>query len=390
MRSSAFLVLFALADAALAFAVLGGGSGATTTIALPLHPVAGDFVPDDTQLQECSDEGCFQKVLGNVAYYKGPKAALALVDDVYGDGASPACHRAVHAIGAASLARYEGSVARIFANGDSTCGSGYYHGVLERSLVNTKSREPAVLGSIARGLCRGAATMTPWIDYQCLHGLGHGLMIATGLNLPISLAVCKRLDIWWDRDACRGGVFMENMQSSWGFRSLWLRDDDPVYPCNWVAREAKRRCYQLVTSQILPAVGDNWGRAAEMCSEVERDFVYMCFQSLGRDASSRSNRNPAEIVETCAIARPLGGESDCIEAAAKDITSNYASGQRASALCEVVATNLRDRCYYGIGTVMGRFRKLPEGGDVDCRAIAAAPLSVAACLRGGRSTLRHR
>ncbi|HUG64978.1 MAG TPA: hypothetical protein VMK83_07155, partial [Gaiellaceae bacterium] len=59
-----------------------------------------------------------------------------------------------------------------------------------------------------------------------------GLMIATGLNLPISLEVCSRLDRWWDRDACRGGAFMENMSSSYGFTSIFLKDDDPLYPCN--------------------------------------------------------------------------------------------------------------------------------------------------------------
>ncbi len=100
--------------------------------------------------------------------------------------------------------------------------------------------------------------MTPWIEYQCFHGLGHGLMIATGLDLAISLEVCSRLDRRWDRDACRGGVFMENISTSYGVRSLWLRDEDPLYPCNWVGLEAKRRCYQLVTSRILPTVGDDW------------------------------------------------------------------------------------------------------------------------------------
>ena len=186
-----------------------------------------------------------------------------------------------------------GSVGRTFAQGSSICGSGYYHGVLERSLVNVRSRTPEALGAAARTLCKATrARVVPWVAYQCFHGLGHGLMIATGLSLPVSLEVCKRLSTRWDRDVCKGGVFMENLSSSYGFRSRWLRDKDPVYPCNWVAREDKFRCYQMVTSRILPAVGDDWDRAAEKCSQVEKDFVHVCFQSLGRDASSRSNRDP--------------------------------------------------------------------------------------------------
>ena len=72
------LVAFALSDAALAFAFLGEDSAAAPTVALPLHPVAGTFVPDETRLSECSDEPCFQQAFGNIAYREGPKSALAL------------------------------------------------------------------------------------------------------------------------------------------------------------------------------------------------------------------------------------------------------------------------------------------------------------------------
>ena len=380
------LVAFAVADAALAFVVMSEDGAAAPAVAQPLHPVAGDFVADQTQLGQCSDDPCFQQAFGNIAYRKGPKAALELVDEVYGSGASQACHRVVHAIGAASLARNGGSVARTFAQGQASCGSGYYHGVLERSLVKVKSRKPGVLAPVARTLCDESASMTPWIAYQCLHGLGHGLMIATGLDLSVSLEVCSRLRRWWDRDACRGGVFMENLSSSYGVRSRWLRDDDPVYPCNSVAFEAKKRCYQMVTSRILPAVGDDWTRAAEACSKVESAFVPMCFRSFGRDASSRSRRDPAETLATCAIARPYGREGDCVSAAAQDVVSNFTSGKEARLLCEAAPSALAESCFEGLGSVLGRLRKTVAAREADCRALTSSDVLVEACMRGGRST----
>jgi hypothetical protein len=381
------LVLGALAEAALALAVSHGESGRTAATALPVHSVAGSFVPDRTQLQACNDERCFQQAFGNIAFYEGPRPALALVDDIYDIG-NPACHGVVHAIGAASLARNQGNVAHTFAEGSSICWSGYYHGVLERSLLGLKSYRPAALGAVARTLCSDAtARDVPWVAYQCLHGLGHGLMISTGLSLPLSLDVCKRLATRWDRDACKGGVFMENISPSYGVHSRWLRADDPVYPCTAVAREDKRRCYQMVTSRILPTVGDDWTRTAELCSEVENDFVSVCFQSFGRDASSRSGRDPAELAPICAIARPYGGEGDCIAAAARDVTANYTSGLMARVLCEAVSENLRGGCYYGIGTVMGQFRTSRAEREGDCRAIVITPHLVDECIRGGQSTL---
>ena len=61
-RIAAFglLTLAALAVAALAVAVIaddGSGTPQTTTAA-PLHPVAGNFEPDETKLEDCSDDDC--------------------------------------------------------------------------------------------------------------------------------------------------------------------------------------------------------------------------------------------------------------------------------------------------------------------------------------------
>jgi hypothetical protein len=380
-------VAFAVLDAALALTAVGAGDDVrAASTPLPLHPVANDFRPDDTSLLECSDAGCFQQAFGNIAYRQGPKAALRLVEDVYGRGEDPACHRVTHVIGAASLARFGGNVTRTLGEGDPTCWSGYYHGVLERSLVKVKSRQPAALARASRGLCSDDS-FSPWVVYGCLHGLGHGLMIATGLNLPVALEVCSRLDRWWDRDACRGGAFMENIQSAYGFTSIFLKEDDPLYPCNWVPTDEKRRCYQIVTSRILTKVGDSWERTAEVCSGVEPAFVSWCFRSFGRDVSSRTNRDVGQIAELCAIAREYGHEADCVEAAAYDITANFTSATRGRELCDTVHSEVRGRCYYGVGIVLGRFRMTQPERVADCEALTDDPRFVGECIRGGRENL---
>lgn len=381
------LALFALADLAFAVIVMrSDGASQAQAAPLPMHPIVGSFVPDGTQLSDCSDPACFQQAFGNISYREGPKPALALAYRLYHHGADLECHRVSHFIGAAALVRFDGNVARALAAGDATCWSGYYHGVLERALLRAKSIEPAALAAVARPLCADR-TMRPIVFYGCLHGLGHGLMIATGLNLPTALDVCSRLNSWWDRDASRGGVFMENISMSYGFRSTWLKDDDPIYPCNWVARAAKRRCYLYATSRILPSVHDDWNRTAAMCMRVEHDFVDECFQSFGRDASNRSGRNPQEIADLCAVARPFGHEGDCVEAASYDVTTNFASGRPGREFCLSVVMDLRAPCFYGLGYALSRFRTTPEARASDCERLARAPAYVAACIRGGVENL---
>ena len=52
--------------------------------------------------------------------------------------------------------------------------------------------------------------ISTFLLYQCVHGLGHGLMIYSRNDLPYSLRICDGLATAWDRNSCTGGVFMQN------------------------------------------------------------------------------------------------------------------------------------------------------------------------------------
>ena len=337
----------------------GSGSGGS---------VVGPFRPDDTRLEGCLDTDCRRQAFGNVAYREGPKAALDLFDDKLSEQAIEAdCHRIAHTIGAASLEYYDGSVAKALANGRSTCWSGYYHGVVERSFVGASRAE---LPKRSRDICKDPdIRRTSFLAYQCVHGLGHGLMIHTGYDLPASLHVCDQLETGWDSDSCEAGVFMENISSSYGVKSRWLRDDDLIYPCDSVAEKYKLYCYLMVTSRILEANGYDWRKTAAMCRKSDRGWVGTCFQSLGRDASGNTRQNPPRILELCSLAQDMTDE--CIYGAARDITSNDASPRRAKILCEEAADSFRAYCYEGIGTIVGGFHPDRRGRRLACRELTA-------------------
>jgi cytochrome c553 len=326
----------------------------------------GPFRPDSTRLEGCLDTDCRRQAFGNVAYREGARAALDLFEEKMDDAPVEAdCHRIAHTIGAASLEYYEGSVAKALANGRSTCWSGYYHGVVERSFVGSSRAE---LPERSRAICKDPdIRRTSFLAYQCVHGLGHGLMIHTGYDLPGSLGVCDQLETGWDADSCEAGVFMENISSSYGIKSRWLRDDDLIYPCNDIAEKYKLYCYLMVTSRILEANGYDWRATVATCRKSDRGWVATCFQSLGRDASGSTRQNAAKIVDLCGLAGDMARE--CIYGAARDITSNDASPRRAKALCESAATALRGHCYEGIGTIVGGFHAYREGRRAACRAL---------------------
>jgi mono/diheme cytochrome c family protein len=342
------------------------------------RPVA--FEPDDTELSSCRGEyACLEQAFGNIAYDSGPRSALAELDRrIASDRQVEAnCHRIAHMIGAAALQHFRGEIGRAFAAGSASCASGYYHGLLEWKLAGV-SEQRAV--QLARTVCtKRSIRANAFLYYQCVHGLGHGLMLYSKYELPDALDLCHRLGNDFDRISCTGGVFMENQQSSYGLRSKWLRKDNLLYPCTMVAAADKQYCYLMVTSQILPRVGYDWERTARWCRRSDPGFVGICFQSFGRDASGMSRQDPVRIRATCRRARE--GERECLYGAARDILNTNASDLRGRRLCESVPSPNRSYCFFGLGTILNAV----HGTDAERRracARFAGPRDLGACLDG--------
>jgi hypothetical protein len=351
-----------------------------------LHPVAGNFEPDETQIEECGDDvACLQQAFGNVAFQDGPRRALALFESRLASDSvvEQACHRIVHAIGSASLARSGGDIARTFALGSPTCVSGYYHGILERAFLGVTS--PGKLAASARSLCVSAGMRRHgFLDYQCRHGLGHGLMIQTGYDLPVTLSICARLGSGWDRRACASGAFMENVDTRFGVVSRWLDEDDPLYPCGTVATFDGRSCYLRAAARLLSFNEGDFAKTAASCGRL-RDWARTCFQGLGREATDAAPHDPRKTRELCR--RTGSGEADCLFGAARTIAN--ASGARgvepARALCAGVSDGARSECFSGIGLVLGMLYPTDSAREAACVRIAGR--YAGACLEAARAEI---
>ena len=68
-----------------------------------------------------------------------------------------------------------------------------------------------------------------------------------------------------------------------------------------MAERYKFYCYDLVTARILPKVNYNWKKAAAWCRKSEKNWVKVCFQSMGRDASGFTRLDPARILKICRV-----------------------------------------------------------------------------------------
>jgi cytochrome c553 len=343
------------------------------------------FKPDDTTIESCSHSNkpfCYRQAFGNVAYREGPEKALSLLgtDDQTMPGVHADCHQISHWVGHAALAHYHGNAAKALAHGAMTCNSGFYHGVIERAFAGLPRNEVV---KRARQLCTTkAVTKEEFLLYQCVHGLGHGLMIYSGDDLFWSLRACHKLQTNFDRVSCTGGVFMQNLAPGM-ITSRFLKKNDPIYPCNAVAERDKVYCYLMVTSRILTVDKFNWRKTASWCRKSERGWVATCFQSYGRDASGFSHYVPAKTIHLCSFAGRDAGE--CLYGAARDYGNNYAGGKEAANLCELALRKYRGRCFEGVGTILGALNRYGEQRRAACAEVTP-PEYRRACLRGAAVT----
>jgi cytochrome c553 len=339
------------------------------------------FKPDDTKIEDCQGNGsCYEQAFGNLAYEEGPAAALEKLASMQASDPTiaGACHPISHKIGAGGLLHYKGDVGKAFAAGNGTCGSGYYHGLLQWKLAGVASDQVA---TVSRSVCTNPEIKANAFNYyQCNHGLGHGLMLYTALDLPKALDYCHELPES-ESIMCSGGVFMENQSSSFGLHSKWLSKKNLLFPCNskYVQRNDKLYCYLLITSHILPEVNGDWKKTANWCRKSEQAWIRYCFESYGRDVAGSAGRDPRGMENLCAMAG--SGEKDCIYGAARDVMNNDAQDPRGKAFCETVKPKFRGYCFFAIGTILGTQHADTAGKQAACEQFAKGE-DLRQCLAG--------
>ncbi len=343
--------------------------------------VAAPFKPDDTRFADCggADTECLEQAFGNLVFNEGPKPALARLQRMIGTDTTVAtdCHRIAHRMGSAALSRFKDEVAPAFIAGTAVCASGYYHGIIERAFLGQPKDKLAI---VARQLCSDPKiTEQRFLAYQCIHGLGHGLMIYTGYDLPGSLKTCDELNNGFDRVSCSGGVFMENFNSSYGVTSKYLRKDDPIYPCNDVAERHKLYCYLLVTANILRLEGGDQQKTADACRLSEKAWVKTCFESFGRDVSGIAGKSASKALASCRLTK--ANESDCLYGVSREIVNADAAGERGGRFCAKAPARHRAHCYEGVGSVLASLEPTPEDLRATCRKVGGR--HARSCLRGG-------
>lgn len=235
-----------------------------------------------------------------------------LISDSEG-GSKFDCHQQAHKLGRMSYGIFN---IKAFQTMDTSCHSGLIHGAMEAFL---KEIGTANLALDIKSLCDKADTA--FGKFECLHGVGHGVMAFDDYDMPSALDSCKKLADDYSRESCFGGVFMENIIVSEGngvvpaHQTKWV-SSDPYFPCSGVNQEERLQiqCYLMQTSRMLNMFGYDFKKVSQTCQGAPSNMKSTCFQSMGRDASGQTLRDPLKTESICKLA-PSNFYQDCLKGA---------------------------------------------------------------------------
>lgn len=251
--------------------------------------------------------------------------------------------------------------------------SGCGHGVIQAYLESQAAMDSVTINALCAPY--RSTGRTQWQLFQCVHGMGHGLYLMNGGDLPKALSTCDRLGLGWDRASCYGGAFMENIvgevsphhpstvlaaqeqehDHGQGTTAAFKRLDrsQPLYPCSIMEQKYLRPCYEIQTTAILHFTGGSVRKTAKICDTAPSDMRPVCYQSLGRDITGKARRKPARVRR----------------------------------LCDMGTEQYRGWCYYGAAKSLVDWRATAEPGIEFCREVGTAPGALL-CFRAVGEQLR--
>ncbi len=300
--------------------------------------------------------------------------------------------------------------------------SGCYHGVVQAYLA-AQGTDSTVVSSLCDQIA--VSRTVAWLRFQCVHGLGHGLVQTQSMHLPKALRGCDWLGSVWDRESCYGGAFMEFIlagrgQSHHPHTRKWAstsgdsaaqgehgshggRDEhaghemtqlentaadsfktrnkgDPLYPCTALHERYLQSCYGMQAGIIIESTGADFAKIAAACDLAPEHLRGSCYQGIGTYVSGFMVRNPAKADVACSLGHPKW-RAWCYVGVVKNFIDVTSRAQDGLDFCQ----RITDRptavaCYVGIGEEMGVLVPNLEAREKECAK--AGPSFAPACRYG--------
>lgn len=238
------------------------------------------------------------------------------------------CHTLLHHVGRLAYEKY-GDFDTSMSYQDELCNSGYTHGVIEAYFIASDDIQKALQTACSRN-----AGSTSFRQWQCYHGVGHGIMYFTDKELGRSLTLCSNLTSDFARNSCINGVFMERFIVSGHFGTPAKNVSElTTESCRQQTENDKYDCYFYAPTAYLEVHINDYTGAFEDCQKhAEQKHIATCINGVGSQATKENISSPDTAREICQEA-PKEHVNTCIDGAIGLLINHHASTDPVAELC---------------------------------------------------------
>ena len=271
---------------------------------------AADTAAREILIRCSNDEPCQIKELHAVVQAQSPAVALYALDVMASrnQNVEKESHVLAHEIGYATYDKFKTLPERLSSCRDNAA-SGCFHGVMMKTIGSDGIPTHQVIAHAC-----DEVKPKPTLYFQCLHGLGHGVMmgrILTAKGVPGidairgSLSDCDATAGWYEQQSCYAGAFMEYLVAS--SYQIFHYPVQPKYkagdlhwPCNVIDTKYVQACYQFQGRYILDAKKWDFPAAFKECWQAPDAGKYECASNIGRDILGTPDRSHfTYVVNAC-------------------------------------------------------------------------------------------
>jgi len=269
---------------------------------------------------------------------QNPKAGFDYLRQAIKDNPSLAreCHPLLHHLGHAAYKKYKDFDTTISYQ-DYLCNSGYTHGSIEAHFAASKD-----IAKTLKTTCTSSKKLT-FEQWQCFHGIGHGVMYYTNKDVQESIKLCESLPEN-AKKSCINGLFMERfiIISHTGAADTHAEHIDASI-CEEQPDTYKPDCYVYAPTAFLSLHPNDYMGAFEQCTSVETDYITTCIYGVGGQIMKENILDPSVAKETCRNA-PQASASACIEGAVGILINHYADTAPVKGLCSTLFSDYQSTC----------------------------------------------
>ena len=328
------------------------------------------------QLKTCYEtdgrDGCYKKAADVLYSQFGLSNTLSLlkVNESYPE-VYARCHEVTHYLSRNEYEKQK-SIAKVYAQCDSTCHGGCYHGTLEAYLKEQEAKTNYDINAEFPKTCgKENNYQKPLEFYECLHGLGHAAMFVTDMELMQSLKLCDTLNDQIYKEKCFTGVFMENSSSSTSFdhKSIYIKADDPFFPCNILDEKYQPLCWQYQSSYFSIITHQDWVKIAQMCSQIPKQYQDRCVRTIGTNQVGFTS-SLQTMKEDCNLMPNLQFKNVCVEGVIASLSYRFVGNtQKMIDFCSIVNIDDKESCFRQIGASIIDWNKDPKVAIKECNKI---------------------